>query len=794
MKTIFLNYKENSIEKSYKASALEMGYKLFLLIMMVMFIDIATFTFPGIFEMSEKKIPMISITILIIGLTFIGFLLKKRIKILRNYSALLLIVYIVICIEILEYSKDIDGKGNIVIIVASMMSINFGLTCIIYFNFSWVIFFLFNVFLSIYMMLRVFGKSDWEPEKIVKFIELIIVNGLMSYCIEKSTRKNYFALYNSNEMAKTYQSLIDEVLPTPIIIKKIKDSSICFYNQAMVQSLKSNYKFESDPDQVINIKTDSVVLKKIINEYLILMKITEKEIGMDNNTTLADVLDNFDNLILKEKELGTSCTFLHKELFLQVSKQPFKEKLLSFDNRKDEEDKYFDVKIKKILWQNEECFMIIFSDITSIISLSKFKDIDIYKNRLLATVSHDLRTPINGMLGMIETVSSDLKEKKHKKLLKMAGKFGSLLLSMINDILDFSKISNCQLRLNLEPMSPVSLIKEVCELLKSQIKSKGLEFSFEKINLPVCDFFISSDPNRLKQILLNLVSNSLKFTFKGHIKIVFELTAQKLLKITVADTGIGIKENNISKLFTLFGKLKQEDPSINRQGVGLGLVISQNLSKLLYLGPDNGIHVESAWNVGSKFWFYVSEFQQDYEEFNSLINDKINSIHDFLINDNKKTFQRDSQSSLVDYSKKKKKTFNQNNFRILIVDDDQINLLVAKEYMKFFNMNYILANNGKEALQIIEKQVIVEHQKIDAILMDCNMPIMDGFIATTKIKEALEAVNEKLIPIIALTANVSSVDVDLCFQSGMNYYLSKPVSRKELSNTLEKILNVNLPK
>ena len=130
---------------------------------------------------------------------------------------------------------------------------------------------------------------------------------------------------------------------------------------------------------------------------------------------------------------------------------------------------------------------------------------------------------------------------------------------------------------------------------------------------------------------------------------------------------------------------------------------------------------------------------------------------------------------------------------ILIVDDDQLNMMVSKEYMKFFEIDYILAYNGKEALNLVYEKVIFEKSNIDVILMDCNMPIMDGFTAVQKINEMLIENNKSLIPIVALTANVSNVDIESCFQAGMNYYLSKPVSRREISKLLSSILKTDLP-
>ena len=783
MKKLFLTFHERIVEDSYNSAAFSMSSKLFLLIMSLILFDICAYGLPGLisYQNGSEKIILISISLFLIFIFVIGIYLRKRIKILHYYCALLLFVYNIIIVEIIR-TILLSQIADSVMIILGMISLNFGMNCLIYFNFSWVIFLSANFALYSHIMLRVFTECDWEPEKYLKIVNILILNGGISFYIEYNSRTNYLKLYNSNEFAKTFQHLIDEVLPNPIIIRKVKDFSICFFNKAIVQML---LPFEGS-------QSKDKIRKSLVEKMQSMKVVGEKEV---DELSFNSLLTNFDEELMQNMKKGIQSDLIQKKIVFPITiteiPSPLETQTLNLNTKYEEGEKYFDVKIQKIIWQNEQCFMIILNDISSIISLSKFKDIDVYKNRLLATVSHDLRTPINGMLGMIETVVCDLKEKKNQKLLKMAIKFGHLLLSMINDILDFSKISNCQLSLNFEIIDIVSLIKDVTRLMKFQIKTKGIDFIFEKRNLPE-KLMVTTDPNRLKQILLNLLSNALKFTFYGSIKIILQLTMEGLLKISVLDTGIGIKNENIPKLFSLFGKLKQDDPSINKQGIGLGLVISQNLAKLLYNGTNNGINVESTWKKGSEFWFYVASIKiEEFDEFAPDFQKIINPVKDFKIEEN-------FVNVLENSSPRSKKLIlsSENIFKkgtILIVDDDQMNLLVAKEYMKFFELDYILAYNGKEALEIIQKRVIYNHQTINAILMDCNMPIMDGFTATKKIQEELKNNHRQPIPIIALTANVSSVDIGFCHQSGMNFYLSKPVSRRELANILSTIMKTEFP-
>jgi len=242
---------------------------------------------------------------------------------------------------------------------------------------------------------------------------------------------------------------------------------------------------------------------------------------------------------------------------------------------------------------------------------------------------------------------------------------------------------------------------------------------------------------------------------------------RKRLKLSVQDTGIGIRKEDQSKLFRLFGKLSQDDPEINKYGIGLGLAISNNLAKLLDpFSEDAGLHVDSSYGLGSNFWFFVDVGSCESPQ-KKLMFSKVDSSP--KINLNPATF--DNTKPLV-----------------LIVDDDMINLFVLEKYLETFKMEVIRAMNGIDALEIVEREVIKGELRLAFILMDCNMPLMNGLEATEAILKALENGNKERIPIIGISANDSQEEVAKCLKAGMMKFIVKPVKREEFCNLIEGII------
>ena len=358
-------------------------------------------------------------------------------------------------------------------------------------------------------------------------------------------------------------------------------------------------------------------------------------------------------------------------------------------------------------------------------------------------------------------------------------------MSMINDILDYSQISNGKLRLTREYFSLWEIIKEVSKLIKFQAKAKGLIYKVE-CNITSSEYdkkaYIKSDPNRLRQILLNLIGNALKFTSEGSLTVSLEANPKGYL-VKVTDTGMGIKQEDKPKLFKLFGKLDMGNKeSINQHGVGLGLAISQSLVKILNDNVEGAeIKVESEVGKGSCFYFPLLVREED-SFFKTTSQDLNEFANELEMKQKIQTLQRVFNDFHL--SPPEEKVLETK--RVLVVDDDQINILVATNFLKGFP-DYIFktASNGLEAIQIVKDEAI-SNEFFDVILMDCDMPKLDGF-ETTKIIKDLVA--QKMIPslaIIACTANASPLDYETCFKSGMTDYISKPFTKLELREKIER--------
>jgi signal transduction histidine kinase/ActR/RegA family two-component response regulator len=366
------------------------------------------------------------------------------------------------------------------------------------------------------------------------------------------------------------------------------------------------------------------------------------------------------------------------------------------------------------------------------------------KSSFLANMSHEIRTPMNGIIGMSDLILKDVKEQEIVDKLNIIKNSSHALLTVINDILDYSKIEANKLEIEKISFDIHKTLNELISLFQIEATEKGLNLSIEfDENIPST---ISSDPIRIRQVLNNLISNALKFTIAGSVKIYVKskkINDQNQFIITVKDTGIGITKENIDQLFIDFNQL---DSSTSRRfgGTGLGLSISKKLAILL--GGD--IHVTSELEKGSEFIFI---FSYD-EEKNSVqvqgVDDRIKTIPDSI------------------------------NLKVLVTEDNIVNQKVVTSHLKKNNIEFDVANNGIEALEMLKIN------SYDVILMDCHMPLMDGYEATRRISEKYKTNKPK---IIALTASVMKEDIERCYEAGMDIFLAKPLDAKKLIETLSSI-------
>lgn len=414
------------------------------------------------------------------------------------------------------------------------------------------------------------------------------------------------------------------------------------------------------------------------------------------------------------------------------------------------------------------------------------RQMDKLKDEFLANTSHELRTPLNGIIGISESlldgVGGDLSEEQSKNLL-MIVQSGKKLSHLINDILDFSKMKNMELQLDMQQTSIIKNLEIVLGLLIPVVKEKNILLKNE---VSQNTDFVYADENRLQQILFNLIGNAIKFTDGGKITITAK-SEKDFIEIGIADTGIGISENQLDKIFSPF---EQFDGTIAKEygGTGLGLSISKSLIEL----QGGEIKVKSIENLGSVFSFTLQKFNMqtyldkktgtlnviDHQEeltttkivknnspqvvYTKWENPNLNPHQ--IINDFKLEKAPEKQTKQNVIAEDKPKT-------ILVVDDEMINLQVLINHLKLLGYTVISAKDGFQALEHLD------HYPIDLVLLDLMMPKMSGYTVCEKIREKYSHYE---LPVIILTAKNQIEDLIAGFKSGANDYITKPFYKEEL--------------
>lgn len=372
------------------------------------------------------------------------------------------------------------------------------------------------------------------------------------------------------------------------------------------------------------------------------------------------------------------------------------------------------------------------------------------KERFLAYVSHEIRTPLNAIVGMSQLLERDQLNPKQTKRMGTIRSSANNVLMIVNDILDMSKIESGMMDVEEIEFMFNEVVQNVAQIIRSKAEAKNLALMVEVD--PAIPNVLKGDPVRLNQILLNLADNALKFTRKGHISISVEAEQKDgdevILHFKVSDTGIGVPKN---KLETIFKPFRQESSSVTREygGSGLGLNIVKRLVEI----QGGQISVTSQLNKGTTFSFDLTYH----------ISDGTTSVAAQDV-----TYDREDLAGR----------------RILVVDDNSLNLEVLTDLLQELNSNVIVetADNGRSATDKVAEN------DYDLVLMDIQMPRMNGFEATMFIRDNLQGKRSQ-VPIVAMTAHALSGVADRCFEAGMNGYISKPIKIVDLLNTIGKTLN-----
>ncbi len=587
------------------------------------------------------------------------------------------------------------------------------------------------------------------------YAELMTINNEYVNILREKIKKNYANPDNYQKFTELNNEIIN--MQRELYKKNAYVSDLLKKKQEMLQIIETQKNFLQ---QMIDVIPDMIFYKDKNGAYLGCNKaFAEKFIGLPEEEIIGKRNEDFIHEIRNEK-------------FLEEKDQPI---LIAGEYKISEvlmtmvDGRVYDMEMIKTPFEDAQGNIVGIIGIARDISKRKQHEFEIIKakeaamsatmmkSQFLANMSHEIRTPMNGILGFLELLQHTELTTEQTEYLKEARRASEILLYLISDILDLSKIEAGKIAMEKTCFNIRNIIEEVVAIFLPKTLEKSIKFHTLITSSVPAD--VIGDPGRLRQILNNLLSNAVKFTEQGEISVrvdcVDNLTGQGVFSFEVQDTGIGISEQNINKLFSPF---VQAELSTTRKfgGTGLGLAISKELIKLM----NGDISIESKIGKGTIFRFTV------------------------MLEIDKKTKGGDVNCSNQTAVKSEMVTGNRGyddiknpQPKILLVEDDEINRKIVIAILKEKNMVCDVAVNGREAVRIVGER------DYDIVFMDCQMPVMDGYESVATIR-AMEG-EKKHTKIIAMTANAMAGDRNKSIEAGMDDYISKPIDFKKMFKFIE---------